>query len=276
MKSKILLVVGLLCLQMCMINAQNTARIVSLNGTVSEILCQLGLESQIVGVDVTSTYPSTLRALPNVGHNENISAEGVLTLNPSMIIGTTNYLNPSLIEQFKAAHVEVVLVEQEYSVEGTKKLIQEVAIAVNMAEAVDKMTENLDAQLARIKPRKIKPKVLFVYARGQEILMVAGKNTPFDKIIELSGGINAAADINYLKPLTPESLVASNPDVILMFDKGLRSMDGVDGLLRVKGMDLTNAGRSKTIVHMDGQYLVGFGPRLGEAVLELSQKLPAL
>ncbi|MFT4022834.1 MAG: ABC transporter substrate-binding protein, partial [Flavihumibacter sp.] len=122
---------------------------------------------------------------------------------------------------------------------------------------------------------KISPvnrKVLFVYARGAGSLQVAGKGTALTKMIELAGGTNAV-DFDNFKPLTSESLVAANPDVIVLFDSGLKSVGGPEGFLQVPGVSLTNAGKNKKIVSMDGAMLSGFGLRLPQAIAELNQKI---
>lgn len=103
--------------------------------------------------------------------------------------------------------------------------------------------------------------------------MVAGQGTPLHSMIELAGAENAAAALTDFKPLTPEALLTSNPDVILMFDSGFQSIGGMEGLLKIEGIAATNAGKNKKVVAMDGQFLSGFGPRLGEAVVELHNKL---
>jgi iron complex transport system substrate-binding protein len=249
------------------------ARIVSLNGTVSEILCQLGLQSQLVGVDVTSTYPAALTKLPKVGHNRNISAEGVLALSPTVVVGTAESLKPEVAAQLKSAGVTVQLFQQEYSVAGTKKLIQQVAAAFNVAAKAPALVQQLDADLARAKKPARAPKVLFIYARGAGTMMVAGQNTPLEKVIALAGGQNAATGFTDFKPLTAEALVAANPDVLLLFDSGLQSLGGKAGLLKVPGVAQTTAGRTGRVVEMDGQLLSGFGPRLGQATAELAGKL---
>src|SRR5690606_13829300 len=97
-------------------------RIVSLNGAISEVLCAIGLEQQIVGVDVTSTYPASLKAKPQVGHNRNISAEGILALNPTLVLGLKEQLTPQLQAQLKSAGVKTVLLEQSYSADGVRRL----------------------------------------------------------------------------------------------------------------------------------------------------------
>ncbi|SFD18679.1 iron complex transport system substrate-binding protein [Chitinophaga sp. CF118] len=260
-------------LQSASVHAQK--RIVSLNGAITEIVCALGFEKTLVGTDVTSTYPVTMQKVPKVGHNRNISAEPVLALQPDLILATDNFIQPTVIEQFKNVGVKTVLLKQEFSVEGTKKLITEVAAALQVPAKGIALCKQLDKEQKELHIVAKGKKVLFIYARGAGTMMVAGKETPLDKIISLAGAQNAATGFSDFKPLTPEALVTANPDVILMFDEGLKSMGGVDGLLKVQGVPQTTAGKEKKVIVMDGQLLTGFGPRVIQAVKELSEKLKA-
>src|SRR3546814_14071921 len=96
-------------------------------------------------------------------------------------------------------------------------------------------------------------------------MMVAGENTQMEQVIHMAGGQNAVRGFEDFKPLTAESLVAANPDVILLFDSGLDSLGGMEGLLKVRGIAQTNAGKNRKVIEMDGQLLTGFGLRLGKA-----------
>lgn len=251
--------------------AIKTERIVSLNGAITETLVSLDLAGNIVGRDVTSTFPADLKAT-DLGHVRSISAESILALQPNVVFGTSKDINPNLNEQLKKANISLVLIDQDYTVDGTNKLITEVATKLKKNN-YQPMIDNISSKIATIKPFAKKPKVLFIYARGAGNLMVAGTGTPLHSMIELAGAENAAVALTDFKPLTPEALLTTNPDVILMFHKGLQSLGGVDGLLKVEGIATTNAGKNKKIVTMDGQLLSGFGPRLGEAVVELHNKL---
>ena len=248
-----------------------TDRIVSLNGAVTETLASLDVAGNIVGRDVTSTFPADLKAT-DLGHVRSITAESILALQPSVVFGTTKDVNPNLNEQLKKANIPLVLIDQEYSIEGSKKLITEVATKLKK-DNYQPILDNITNKMATVKAFDKKPKVLFIYARGAGNLMVAGSGTPLHSMIELAGAENAAAALTDFKPLTPEALLTTNPDVILMFDKGLQSLGGVDGLLKIEGIATTNAGKNKKVVTMDGQYLSGFGPRVGDAVVELHNKL---
>ncbi|OQP58556.1 ABC transporter substrate-binding protein [Niastella populi] len=254
-------------------NIYSRQRIVSLNGAISEMLCALGLENAIVGVDVTSNYPASLLQKNKVGHNRTISAEGILALRPTLVLGMKDQLKPEVAEQLSAANVKVHLLPQEYSVAGTRSLLVQVANATGAGEKAKQVEAAFSKQYLALHVTPVKKKVLFIYARGTGSMMVSGTGTPVDKMIQLAGAQNAVTEFTGFKQLSAESLVAANPDVILLFDSGLQSIGGADGLLKVPGVAQTNAGRNKKVVSMDGQFLSGFGLRLPEAVNELNKKL---
>ncbi|BAV05064.1 iron complex transport system substrate-binding protein [Filimonas lacunae] len=252
---------------------QAQQRIVSLNGAISEILCALDAAPQIVGVDVTSNYPEVLKSKTKVGHNRNISAEGVLSLQPTMVITFDNQLNSQLLEQLKAAKVNTVILKQDLSVAGTRKLIAEVAAAIGQPAKAVALQKTFDKQMAAVKTTALHKKVLFIYARGAGAMQVSGTGTSIDKMITLAGGENAMTSFSDFKPLSSEALVAANPDVILMFDSGLGSIGGADGLIKMPGVAQTNAGKNKKVISMDGELLSGFSIRLPQAIQELYNKL---
>lgn len=279
---------GLIGLAVCALsscNVSTTAKsgitdstnIVSTNGTLSEILVALGFEDQIVGVDVASTYPASLQQKPKIGHNRDISAEGVLALNADLAVGVTGMIKPEVAEQIRAAGTRLLLFDHEYSVDGAKQLIRTVADSLGHPAKGDSVVNLLETDIALadsiVAQSENTPRVLFIYARGTGTMMVAGQRTQLDNMIKLAGGENAVSGFEDFKPLTAEALVAANPDVILLFDSGLSSLGGIDGLLEVQGINQTNAGKNRNVVEMDGQFLTGFGPRLGKAILELAEKI---
>ena len=271
---KLLTFIFIICLKASHAFAGADLRIVSANGTLSEILVGLGLEKQLVGVDITSTYPATLEKIPKIGHNRSIAAEGILTLNPDVIIYTDqSMLSPAVVKQLNSSGKKLVEFKHEYSKEGAVKLIREVGAYFNAKPQAEKMVKSLQADLAKTTANTSPKKLLFIYARGTGTLMVSGTGTSVDKMFALAGHRNAVQGFTDFKPLTAESLITANPDVLVLFSSGLESLQGIDGLLKVPGVANTNAGKNKKVIAMDGQLLTGFGPRLGKAALELSQKV---
>ena len=251
--------------------AISNEKIVSLNGAITEILADLGEENNLVGVDVTSTYPTSVKEkAKDLGHVRSLSIEALLALKPTKVFATDKDLTPEQIAQLKNAGISVEIVKQDFSVEGTKELVKTIATSLHKTD-YEAINTKIDTDLKALKPLATKPKVLFIYARGAGNLMVAGKNTPMEKIIAIAGGENAISEFEDFKPLTPEAVVKGNPDYILMFDKGLESIGGVDGVLKLEGVATTNAGKNKKIIAMDGALLSGFGPRVGQAAAQLNQ-----
>lgn len=247
-------------------------RIIALSGTLTETVYALGLGEQIVGVDVTSTFPEEVHQLSKLGHVSSIQAEGIIALNPTVILAEEGALSGALLEQLKQAKIKIQLFERDFSVAGTKKLIQDLAAALN-TELPAQIFDEIDAPIAALEKLNKKPKVLFIYGRGAGNLMVAGDNTQMKSIIELAGGENAVEGFENFKPLSNEVLVSANPDIVLLFESGAASLNGTEGILAIPGMSATKAGINKQFITMDGQLLSGFGPRLGEAILTLNKKM---
>lgn len=247
-------------------------KIVTLNGGITEIVAALGHEKEIVGTDVTSTYPESLKATAkDLGHVRSMTIEPIMAVSPTLILASDKDINPELMGKIKSSGIKTEVFKQEFTVDGTKKLIADVAKAIGNTD-YQKLNDKIDADLKQIQPIAKKPKVLFIYARGN-MLMVSGKNTPMASLIELAGGENAVNDFEDFKPLTPEAVVKANPDVLFFFTSGLQGAGGNEGALKMPGVSQTNAGKNKKIIAMDGGLVSGFGPRLGEAAVALNKLL---
>lgn len=248
-------------------------RIVSLNGSISEILGALGLEQQIVGTDITSNYPASLVNKPKVGHNRNISPEGVLALQPTLVLGLEKQLTTQLVAQLKNAKANVVTLPQVLSVQGVEQMLTQVAAATGTSAKVPAIKARFEQEMKGLQLGTLHKKVLFIYARGAGTVLAGGAGTPVEQMIEMAGGTNAMKDFKEYKPLSTESLVAANPDVILLFGDGLASLGGAAGLLKIPGIAQTNAGRNKKFITMEGELLTGFTLRLPQALQELHNKI---
>ncbi len=252
----------------------DSVRIVSLSGAVSETLAGLGMEKNLVGVDVTSTYPASLNSITKVGNTHNLNIEAVLALKPDYVISMKERgIKPEQATQLLQAGVKVWVIDQEYSIDGTKKFIGMLADSFGKKEAGNKLTTAIDVAYQALPKYDTKPSILFIYARGAGALSVCGRDMPMAKMIELAGGSNAAADLEGFKPVTAEALIKQNPDGILLFSSGLASVDGPEGMLKVPGVTETKAGKNKNFIVMDGELLASFGPRVIEAIKELGAKI---
>jgi iron complex transport system substrate-binding protein len=142
--------------------------------------------------------------------------------------------------------------------------------ATALADQVRRATQSAVARCCT--GARVPPTAILIYARGAGTMMVAGKDTAGAAMLELAGARNPVTFSGF-KPLSPEALVEAAPEVIVIPARGLATLGGEAGLLAVPGVAATPAGRARRFVAMDDLLLLGFGPRLGEAVDELSSRL---
>lgn len=259
------------------VKEKKSLRIVSLAGALTETVYSLGKTEQIVGIDITSTYPEEqTAALPKLGHISSVNSEGVLSLKPDLVLVLKKGLRQELVQQLNAAGVKVLIIDQEFSIKGTKQLIDTLANVLDAQAAADSLKSKIDADLAKMKPLAQPKQALFIYARGAGNMSVGGKGTAVAELIEIAGGENVANDFEAYKPLTAEAMVKANPEIILFFQSALKSMGGAKALNQIPAIAQTKAGAKETFLGMDGLFMAGFGPRVGEAALALNQAFQKL
>jgi len=101
------------------VTIDNASRIVSIGGAITEILYAIGFEDRLAGVDATSLYPSAaLRNKANVGYMRQLSPEGVLGLNPSLVLAMQGSGPKETMDVLEAAKVPLVLVPETFSEAG--------------------------------------------------------------------------------------------------------------------------------------------------------------
>ena len=244
-------------------------KVVSADGSLTEIVYALGKQDVLVGVDTTSGYPAVARKLPQIGYKRNISAEGVLSLEPQVLIATDDSGPDKILKQLAVAGVEIKRYSAQPKLEVVKEKILGVAQLLGVEEQGQalwlEVAEHVKQSQAPLVGIKERTKVMFVLSAGSGSPLVSGDATMADAIIKLSGGVNAAQGFSGYKPMSVESIISAAPDVLLMMSRGGDHSATAD-VLSQPGFKLTPAAANKRLVVMDGMLMLGFGPRIGEAI----------
>ena len=259
---------------------RDVSRIVPLNGDIAEVVFTLGLTKNVVGVDTSATYPAKAVAqLPRIGYQRTLSAEGILSLRPTLVVGSALAGPATVIDQLRSAGVPVLLIPNFRGIDAGSRKLRLLGKALGVPLRGERLAAQVDRQIALAK-REVgattaRPKVAFLYLRGTQVQMIGGKDSGADALIAAAGGRDMGSElgIESFKQLTAESLVAGQPDVILLLSAGLQSVGGIDGLLRIPGVAQTPAGKNRRILHYDDQFLLGLGPRTGMALRQLIRGL---
>lgn len=262
------------------------ARVVTLGGAITETVIALGAGSSIVAVDDSSASIEEVRSLRKVGYYRSLSAEGILSLQPTLVIGTSETGPPSTVEQLRQAGTRLILTTGDATAEGAKERIRAVATALGREVAGATLVEELEREIEAVaragsegpKPNpnpnpNPKPKVLFLFAPEKNVLSAAGEKTAAAEMLRLVGATNAVRGYDGYKPLSAEAAIVAAPDVILVTSSTLARLGGVEGVLALPGLATTPAGAAKRVVDMDDLFLLGFGPHTGAAARTLREKL---
>ncbi|WP_349281090.1 heme/hemin ABC transporter substrate-binding protein [Polaromonas hydrogenivorans] len=255
-------------------------RIVSVNGAMTEIAYALDAGPQLAGTDTTSVFPPAALRTPKVGYMRQLSAEGLLSLQPDTVIGTTEAGPGVVMDQLRSAGVKVELVEADHSWSEVRRKVAAVGRATSRTAQATALQARLDAEWAGVQATVArhagrKPRAIFILSHSASP-QVAGRNTAAHAMLDYAGLVNAFTDgqasaFAGYRPMTAEALVSAAPELIITTTQGIEASGGLDKFWSRPGLALTPAYQRRALVALDALYLIGFGPRLPQAVAELHQ-----
>jgi len=254
-------------------------RIVSIGGSVTEIVFALGQQDRLIARDRTSSFPAQALDLPDVGYIRALSPESVLSVSPDLLLTLEGAGPPEAMQVLQSANVNIATIPDRYDAKGVIDKILAVGKALETEAAAKILAGDVKAQLdgavaqANASPVGNRPRVLFILSAQGGRIMAAGRNSSAAGIIEMAGGDNAMQGFEGYKPVTNEALISAAPDVVLMMDRSGNHAISDEDLFAIHALSVTPAGRDKRIVRMNGLHLLGFGPRTASAVTELSTAL---
>nr|WP_255494667.1 hemin ABC transporter substrate-binding protein [Luteibacter sp. Sphag1AF] len=247
-------------------SATAATRFVSLGGDITETVYALHAEDGLLAVDTTSQYPAAATRLPSVGYVRQLSAEGVLALHPELILATHDAGPATAIAQLHDAGVRMETMPASRTAADVSAKIRQIGKALGREKDAETLASDVDARFAAlarsVAAMPTHPRAVFLMSTGTGSPMAAGRETAADRALALAGGRNAVDSFPGYKAISAEALVALAPDVIVLMRESEKAVGGVDGVLAMPGVAQTPAGRARRIEFVDGQALLGFGPRM--------------
>jgi iron complex transport system substrate-binding protein len=254
--------------------ALTVSRVVVLANGVAEIIQSLNAQSIIVGRDISSTEDS-LADIPIVTSGHQVLPEKVISLKPDLVLIDASTGPKAAIATIKAAGITVVETPESWSLEDLPIKVRAVGAAIGAQAQAELLIQELNSSL-KVSTVKSSPRVAFLYLRGtSSIYLIGGQGSGADSLLKAIGAVDVGAQ-SLARPyntLTAESLAALNPDVILVMSKGLESVGGVQGLLKLPGVAQTKAGKNSAVIDVDDSLLLSFGPRTPSLVEALADAL---
>lgn len=253
------------------------ARIVVISKQYNEIIWGLGAQQPVVAVDISSTYPEEVKKLPTVGYHRALSAEGILSMKPTLILHDNNIAPEHVVKQLEELGIPMKTFENKANdIEGTRNLIKEIGAYFHKEQKAQALCDSLDADMASAlesaKQYADTPRVMVIHF-GQATnayLLVTGKSIA-GKMVEWAGGRMAINDDKGMKKLSAEIVAASDPDVILVTDEGMSRLGSVEKVKELPGVAGTKAAKDNRIFTVDRHDIIYLGPGSGKSVLKIEQ-----
>lgn len=255
-------------------------RVVPLTGSLSEIVYTLGLGPKVVARDITATFEQAAD-LPVVTRGHEVSAESVLSLRPTLVLAETTSGPAEAIQQIRDAGIPLLVVAPAKSLDDVAKRTDTVAAALGVKDAGTQLNQRTAERIAAARrglpASGKKPRVAFLYLRGTaSVYLMGGSDSGAGSLLEAAGAVDTGPESGFGKdftPITSEALAAAAPDAILVMSKGLESVGGVDGLVKIPGVAQTPAGMDRRVVSVDDGVLLNYGPRTDQVLTSLITQL---
>lgn len=262
--------------------SEGTERIVCIGQAYNEIIYALGAQADLVGVDYSSTYPPEIKNLPTVGYHRALSAEGILSLHPTMIIDDNNIGPDNVVRQIQALHVPMKTFEAKNdSIPGTEALIREMGAFFHKEKRAEELCTRMERDMAgaaaEIRKYPSSPRVAIIhFGRASNIYLLVGNGGGGDastagKMVELAGGRMAIQTQGMQRMVSPEIIAKSNPEVILMTEYGFDRLGSMEQAKTLPGVAETDAARHNRIYRVSEHELMYWGPDTGENIIQLAK-----
>lgn len=265
------------------VTIESIERIIPLDGTVAEVVFALGLGDNVIATDLSATYPAAADALPEIGYQRSLAAEPIAALEPTVLLATDIAGPPETLDDLRALGYPVVIVPNDATRAGPVQKIRAIGQALGVPGRADELALFVERAIdaaAVSSERSVDqpPRVVALYLRGTSAQLVLGQSSATHWLIEAAGGIDLADELGVVDtaPISAESLLVVDPDVVLVSTSGLESVGGVEGLFELDGLARTSAAATRRVIAFPDQLLLGNGPRAGEMLAALRTEFEAM
>jgi len=252
---------------------QNSSRIVVAGGSITEIIYFLNSEEKIVALDVTSNYPEKAKELPSIGYVRNLSAEGILSMNPSIVFGEDDMGPPGVIKQLRDINIDLRIIPEEKTIDGILDKIYCIASIIDkVPNAESKINSTLIPDILSIEKRLltstlIPKRVMFIFSIKGNKIIVAGSGTSGDGFIKMTGSENIFSTIEGWKSVSQEAIIKENPNYVIMSKRDLHNSKTIKSISENPIFKNIRAFEEQNIIFDDAMAMLGFGPRTIKSVL---------
>lgn len=252
-------------------------RVVCVSKQINEFVFDIHAESVLVARDLTSIYPPQITKLTSVGYHRALSAEGIISMRPTMLLTDGNLGPDAVIQQVKKVGIPVVIMTPGSTQDSAQLLMTRLGQQFHHEHDADSVIAKWNSDMAAALADTVKwaalpkPRVMFMHM-GQVVnnYLALKRGTPADQLVRWAGGENAVDSVGGMMRLTPELIAKAAPDIIIATDVGFDRLGSAEKFAEMPGVAETPAGRSHRIYRIDETEIMYFGPRTAASLKKIA------
>jgi iron complex transport system substrate-binding protein len=252
-------------------------RVVAVSKQINEFLYEIHAESVLVARDLTSVFPPEIKTLPSVGYHRALSAEGIISMKPTMLLTDGNFGPDAVTQQVKKVGIPVVTMTPGAGQDSAQLLMIALGKQFHHEKEADSVVAKWKSDMAAALADTIqwagkpKPRVMIMHM-GQiaNSYLAIKRGSAGDQIVQWAGGVNAIDSIGGMLRLTPEIIAKAAPDIIIATDVGFDRLGSAEKFAEMPGVALTPAGKAKKIYRIDEIEVMYFGPRTAMSLRKIA------
>jgi iron complex transport system substrate-binding protein len=252
-------------------------RVVVISKQINEFIYWIGAQDAVVGHDLTAVYPPQIEKKTSVGYHRALSAEGIISLHPSVVLTDGNMGPPTVLKQLKLVGVPIKIIAPGKSTADAQQLMLELGKYFGreqQAEAVvarwkQDMAKVMDA--SKLWANEPKPRAVMVHFGQASNAFLAVTGGTAGQVMSWAGADNVLADKSRMTTLTPALMASAQPDVIIANELAFSKYGSAKAFATMPGVSLTPAGKSLRIHEIKQGKVMYYGPRTPAAILQLAR-----
>jgi iron complex transport system substrate-binding protein len=276
----ILTAIAGLALAACARESRDTAaqaRVVCVSKQINEFMYAIGAQDVLVARDLTSIYPPAIRALPSVGYHRALSAEGIISMRPTLLLTDGNMGPEGVLDQVRQVGIPILVLTPGSTPDSAQRLMQELGARFHREHAADSSVGAWQHAMTQVLADSVRwngqprPRVLVMhFGQLANNYLAVNRGGAADQMIRWAGGANAVDSVGGMTRLTPELIARAAPDIIIATDVGFDRLGSAEKFATIPGVDLTPAARHGRIYRVDETEIMYYGPRTPASVRKIA------
>jgi ABC-type Fe3+-hydroxamate transport system substrate-binding protein len=228
-------------------------RIVSLVPSQTELLADLGLDPEIVGITRYCVHPTHWKSgKVMVGGTKDADPDVIAGLQPDLVLGNREENSRSLIEGLREQFP--VWISDVRSLDDAVNMIQTVGEMTGTSAKAQEIVSSIEEGFSQLIPSEKKTALYIIWRKPW---MAAGSDTFIDSMLTLAGLHNCAKGLGRYPQLTAEAITKLHPDIVLLSSEPFPFQE--------KHMEEVRSLTDARILLVDGEMFSWYGSHLIKA-----------